>query len=1232
MTLQDTVSETFARVRRLMAEGGLRQAAAGLDALDASTLTANAAQIHAILRERISRGLAGAPQADETPAFAAESLLKADTDVPLPGISIVSASMNREVNLLKVLPTWLDAPVDEIVIVDWASKEPLWPQLAHLRDPRLRVVRIDDEPRWVLTHAFNLGLRLARYERVYKLDADIELKPGFFELNRFSLGEFVRGYWRSAVEAGQDDQRYVNGSFGAWKKDLRAVGYYDERIQTYGWDDSDLYKRLSAGEGLAGKLLKIESLSHLAQSQLQRIESQPVRRLPLLDRFAPTEVENEINRFFTQALPEWGSYFACRDYSIEAQQLGPLVARATARPQSNLGVERWLGQVLASRMFAAWSEHALRPLDPIVIQSVHFGYVLAQLHAMGRSAHLLEALRGQRSVHIFRVAPGAWRTAFGTTLDMLMSHHDLADGPLVVIEDSGSIDTDNAGHEARRFLRAPAAILDDWVRVFKPQEQSDLATLDEVLTTKSGPNTIWNVGAEWLARNAQRNADKVCAELQGADCSVHAPIAHTVFVSSIYDDPNLLRLREYLTCVALNCRLFEKVMLTYEATDGLVSLALQQMIELGAIPKRSVQLMPFRDRPSFAHLFDSSKICPPGTLVAVGNADVFFDNSLKLLADVLTDDMVCAISRRDIVPDGRSARLIRLENGCPNTFSADAWVARTPFEPDFFLDYAIGSFHCDSFINNQFSRSRRYRPANPCLDVRVFHLHDERFNSSQAKWLRDREKIEARRVEEQARNDGEEPLKGLSWCRISDLDLMAGPESALTWRPRAIVLDRSAVLLSFTDVLFLHVLALALKRHWDLVVVLRLSRSQIESPVIRVVARLRAHFGHWTILFDEDDSDGIQSDPRVRQVDLDTSELATALVAHGLAGVDSLVQRSAGWLEHNVHDKIVGTFADGLDDHSAQQLFRDLRNHQPELMEAFAAWADSTDPWSAEGRVMRPHWQTLRASPLSPLPDGNLPSVTFVTSMFRGGAFVSGYLSNVLAAAIEANGEVVLMDANLGDHDAPAVEAFLRQHEQARRRIRWIRLDRDPGLYACWKLAIEQSRSTLVTNANLDDRRSPDHTRRIVELLGWRKDIAAASGRISAVREQAEGGWFDLLPNELWFEDMELSEYGDEALYLVDADGQVRSRNVLHCMPVWRRSLHDHVGWFDEEMYGTSADWAFWLKVGREGGRFAFVPEAYGRYLINADSHNRRNDADGAKERRIIAELIGVHQSRVIKQ
>ena len=51
------------------------------------------------------------------------------------GISFVSVSMNRDQNLLRALPTWLETDVDEVIIVDWSSKENLSEKILKFNDP-----------------------------------------------------------------------------------------------------------------------------------------------------------------------------------------------------------------------------------------------------------------------------------------------------------------------------------------------------------------------------------------------------------------------------------------------------------------------------------------------------------------------------------------------------------------------------------------------------------------------------------------------------------------------------------------------------------------------------------------------------------------------------------------------------------------------------------------------------------------------------------------------------------------------------------------------------------------------------------------------------------------------------------------------------------------------------------------------------------------------------------------
>lgn len=185
------------------------------------------------------------------------------------GISVVSCCMNRTENLLKALPTWLALPqVTEVVVVDWSSAEPVAAAIAAagLSGPRVRVVRVEDEPRWILSLAFNVGFRMASGDRIVKADADITLKPDFLVRNPLPLGSFIAGDWREAAPG----QEHINGFFYLRRADLLAIGGFNEYITTYGWDDDDIYARMAAS-GLHRIGVDGDSLYHIPHDDAQRM-------------------------------------------------------------------------------------------------------------------------------------------------------------------------------------------------------------------------------------------------------------------------------------------------------------------------------------------------------------------------------------------------------------------------------------------------------------------------------------------------------------------------------------------------------------------------------------------------------------------------------------------------------------------------------------------------------------------------------------------------------------------------------------------------------------------------------------------------------------------------------------------------------------------------------------------------------------------------------------------------
>ena len=277
---------------------------------------------------------------------------------PRAGISIVSCSMNRNANLAVALQSWLQLPVDEIVIVDWSSDEPVKNAISDLDDERITIVRVENEPAWVLTYAFNVGLRFASYSKIYKLDADIEVTPDFVERNSFTSQEFVRGNYEVALENDASDQIFINGSFGANKSDLEAIGFYNELITTYGWDDSDLYERLSAQRNLTAKNLDFESLFHRDHSHTARMVHQNHIAHGFLGGVLPTVFNERRNWFIGRSTLYWSTK-KLQDYEFIACDAGYVEMKRVSRPATLPHFIKTAADIHVAQLFLNGRHHSL---------------------------------------------------------------------------------------------------------------------------------------------------------------------------------------------------------------------------------------------------------------------------------------------------------------------------------------------------------------------------------------------------------------------------------------------------------------------------------------------------------------------------------------------------------------------------------------------------------------------------------------------------------------------------------------------------------------------------------------------------------------------------------------------------------------------------------------------------------------------------------------------------------
>jgi len=198
------------------------------------------------------------------------SLTSSATQIPKKnlkkGTSLVNCTKDRVETLKHTSMYWRQNPnIDNIIILDWSSKRPINEEISN-EDKKITLIRVEGEKKWSLSRAFNLAFSFVETTHILKCDTDILFENNF--LNKISLREnlFYAGDWRKAKNK---NQMHLNGVVYANTTDIFKINGFDERINTYGWEDDDLYQRLISSK-VKRKILDMKLLYHLPHSNSLR--------------------------------------------------------------------------------------------------------------------------------------------------------------------------------------------------------------------------------------------------------------------------------------------------------------------------------------------------------------------------------------------------------------------------------------------------------------------------------------------------------------------------------------------------------------------------------------------------------------------------------------------------------------------------------------------------------------------------------------------------------------------------------------------------------------------------------------------------------------------------------------------------------------------------------------------------------------------------------------------------
>jgi glycosyltransferase involved in cell wall biosynthesis len=211
-----------------------------------------------------------------------------------------------------------------------------------------------------------------------------------------------------------------------------------------------------------------------------------------------------------------------------------------------------------------------------------------------------------------------------------------------------------------------------------------------------------------------------------------------------------------------------------------------------------------------------------------------------------------------------------------------------------------------------------------------------------------------------------------------------------------------------------------------------------------------------------------------------------------------------------------------------------------------------------------------------------------ITSLYKAGKFINHFLEDITRQSIFEQCEFLLLDAGSPDKELEYIQPYLKHQN-----IKYQNIG-SCSLYEAWNIGIKISSSDLITNWNVDDRRFQGSLEKQVRFLEDNSNSDICYGHTIVSHNENE-----------------TAEQCQSKEVYPALDGTLENQlrhNSPHCLPVWRKSIHDRFGLFDTS-YFSGSDYDMWFRVLKGGGMLSKLDIITGLYYRNPNgiSSNQEN-------------------------